>query len=135
MATILESISMSPGQATEAYIKLRDMKKQKDDEHKESLKKLVAAMDKIEAGILEFLQTSGANSIASDAGTAYKSTQLSATVEDKELFMAFVKETDQYEALDVKANKTFVKDYMEENQEVPPGVKVSQMATIGVQRK
>jgi uncharacterized FlgJ-related protein len=126
---------MSPGQATEAYIKLRDMKKQKDDEHKESLKKLVAAMDKIEAGILEFLQTSGANSIASDAGTAYKSTQLSATVEDKELFMAFVKETDQYEALDVKANKTFVKDYMEENQEVPPGVKVSQMATIGVQRK
>jgi len=135
VATILESISMSPGQATEAYIKLRDMKKQKDDEHKESLKKLVAAMDKIEAGILEFLQTSGANSIASDAGTAYKSTQLSATVEDKELFMAFVKETDQYEALDVKANKTFVKDYMEENQEVPPGVKVSQMATIGVQRK
>jgi len=135
MATILESISMSPGQATEAYIKLRDMKKQKDDEHKESLKKLVAAMDKIEAGILEFLQTSGANSIASDAGTAYKSTQLSATVEDKELFMAFVKETDQYEALDVKANKTFVRDYMDENQETPPGVKVSQMATIGVQRK
>jgi len=135
VATILESISMSPGQATEAYIKLRDMKKQKDDEHKESLKKLVAAMDKIEAGILEFLQTSGANSIASDAGTAYKSTQLSATVEDKELFMAFVKETDQYEALDVKANKTFVRDYMDENQETPPGVKVSQMATIGVQRK
>ncbi len=135
MATILEQINLSPGQATEMYIKLRDTKKQKDDEHKESLKKLVAAMDKIEAGILEFLNSSGANSIASDAGTAYKSTQISATVEDKELFMSFVKETDQFEALDIKANKTFVKDYMEENQEVPPGVKVSQMSTIGVQRK
>jgi hypothetical protein len=135
VATILESINLSPGAATEMYIKLRDTKKQKDDEHKKSLEKLVAAMDKIEAGILEFLNSSGANSIASDAGTAYKSVQLSATVEDKAAFMSFVKETDQFEALDIKANKTFVKEYMEENQEVPPGVKVSQMSTIGVQRK
>lgn len=134
MASILEQIHMTPGQATEMYIKLRDTKKQKDDAHKESLKKLVSAMDKIEAGLLEFINASGANSIASDAGTAYKSVQVSATVADKQAFMGFVKETEQWEALDIKANKTFVKEYMEENQEVPPGVKVSQMETIGVQR-
>ena len=69
MASILEQIHMTPGQATEMYIKLRDTKKQKDDAHKESLKKLVSAMDKIEAGLLEFINASGANSIASDAGT------------------------------------------------------------------
>lgn len=135
MASILESIHMSPGQATEAYIKLRDKKKEKDEAHKESLKTLVAAMDRIEAGLLEFINASGANSIASDAGTAYKAVQTSATVEDKAAFLAFVKSTDQFEALDVKANKTFVKDYMEENEEVPPGLKVSQIQTIGVQRK
>ena len=49
--------------------------------------------------------------------------------------MAFVRETDQFEALDIKCNKTFAKDYVEENQEPPPGVKVSTMATVGVQRK
>lgn len=134
MATILEAINLTPGQATEMYIKLRDTKKQKDDEHKKSLAKLVAAMDKIEAGLLEYLNASGANSIASDAGTAYKQTQVSATIEDKEKFRSFVIETEQWEALDIKANKTFVKQYMEENQEVPPGVKVSQMDTVGVQR-
>ncbi len=135
MATILESLRITPGQATEAYIKLRDKKKEKDDAHKESLKPLVQMMDQIEAGLLEFLNGSGSNSVASDAGTAYKSMQVSATVEDKQAFMSFVKETDQFEALDIKANRTWVKEYMDENSEVPPGVKVSQMQTIGVQRK
>ena len=134
MATILETIRMTPGQATEMYIKLRDTKKEKDEAHKKSLEKLVAAMNKIEAGILEFLDASGSNSIASDAGTAYKSTQVSATLEDKEAFRKFVIETEQWDAIDMKANKTFVKDYMEENSEVPPGVKVSQIYTVGVQR-
>lgn len=135
MATILEQMQVNAGQATELYIKLRDTKAEKDKAHKESLVKLVSAMDRLEAGLLEYLQISGTNSVASDAGTAYKSTQLSATVEDKTAFMSFVKQTEQFEALDIKANKTFVKEYMEDNQEAPPGIKVSQMATIGVQRK
>lgn len=135
MPSILESIGMTPGNATEMYIKLRDTKAEKDKAHKESLVKLVAAMDRIEAGLLEYLNASGANSIASDAGTAYKSEQLSATIEDKAAFMSFVRETEQFEALDIKANKTFVRAYMDENQETPPGVKTSVMQTVGVQRK
>jgi hypothetical protein len=135
MAKILEEIGMNPGQATEMFIKLRDTKKEKDDAHKESLKKIVAAMDRLEAGLLEHLNEAGVNSVASDAGTAYKSVQVSASIEDKEAFRKFVLETEQWEALDLKANKTFVKDYMDENQEVPPGVKVSQIQTVGVQRK
>lgn len=133
--TILEAMQMTPGKATELYIKLRDTKKEKDDAHKESVKKLVLAMDRLEAGLLEYLNTSGANSIASDAGTAYKSEQVSASIEDKESFRQFVIETQQWEAIDWKANKSFVKDYMEENQESPPGLKVSRMSTVGVQRK
>jgi len=135
MATILELIGMSPGEATAMYIKLRDTKAEKDKAHKESLVKLVSAMDRIEAGLLEYLNASGANSIASDAGTAYKTEQLSATIEDKEAFRSFVIETEQWDAIDMKANKTFVKQYLDENQETPPGVKTSVMQVVGVQRK
>jgi hypothetical protein len=135
MATILETLRVTPGQATDAFIKLRDKKKEKDEAHKESLKPLVQMMDQIEAGLLEFLNASGSNSIASDAGTAYKSVQVSATVADKVAFMAFVKETDQFDALDIKCNKTFASQYLEDNQEAPPGVKISQMSVVGVQRK
>ncbi len=132
---ILEQMKLSPAQATEMYVKLRDAKAEKDKAHKESLTKIVAAMDRLEAGLLEHLNVNGINSVASDAGTAYRSTQLSATIEDKEAFRKFVIDTEQWEAVDLKANKTFVAAYMEENEEVPPGVKVSQMQTIGVQRK
>ena len=135
MGKILEDIHMTPGQATDMYIKLRDTKKERDEAHKESLKKVVAAMDRLEAGLLEFLNDSGTNSVASDAGTAYRSVKTSASVEDKDAFWSFVIETGQREALDVKANATFVKTYMEENESVPPGVKVSQIQTVGVQRK
>jgi len=133
--SLLDTMKLSPAQATEMYIKLRDTKKSRDDAHKESMKKIVEAMDKLEGALLEFLNDSGANSFASDSGTAFKSTHTSATVADKDAFMSFVRETEQWDALDVKANKTFVKDYMDENQEVPPGVKFSSMASIGVQRK
>jgi len=133
--SLLEAMKMSPAQATDMYIKLRDTKKLKDEEHKKSLEKLVSAMDKLEGALLEFLDANGVNSTASDAGTVYKSTQLSATIQDKEAFMAFVRETDQWEALDIKANKTFVNDYLDENQEAPPGVKTSKINTVGVQRK
>jgi hypothetical protein len=135
MSFLLDTMKLSPAQATEMYIKLRDTKSARDDAHKESMKKIVDAMDKLEGAILEFLNDSGANSYASDSGTAFKKTQTSATVADKVAFMAFVRETEQWDALDVKANKTFVKDYMDENQEVPPGVKVSSISTVGVQRK
>jgi hypothetical protein len=133
--SLLDTMKLSPASATEMYIKLRDAKKVRDDAHKESMKKIVDAMGKLEGALLEFLNESGANSFASDSGTAFKTTHTSATVADKDAFMTFVRETAQWDALDVKANKTFVKEYMEENQEVPPGVKVSSISTVGVQRK
>jgi len=132
---LLDQMKMSPAQATDMYIKLRDTKKEKDEAHKQACSKIVAAMEKLEGALLEFLDANGVQNVASSAGTVYKSTQISATVADKDAFMAFVKETDQYEALDIKANKTFVKDYLDENQEAPPGVKVSKINTVGVQRK
>ena len=133
--SLLDTMKLSPGAATEMYIKLRDAKKTRDDAHKESMKKIVEAMDKLEGALLEFLDASGANSFASDSGTAFKTTHTSATVADKDTFMKFVRETEQWEALDIKANKTFVSEYIEENQEIPPGVKISKISTVGVQRK
>jgi type I site-specific restriction endonuclease len=133
--SLLEQMNMSPAQATEMFIRLRDTKKAKDEEHKKSVSKLVAAMDKLEGALLEFLDANGIQNVACTNGTAYKSVQLSATIEDKEAFMSFVKTTEQWEALDIKANKSFVNDYLDENQEAPPGVKTSKISTVGVQRK
>jgi hypothetical protein len=133
--SILEKIGMTAADATAMYIQLRDKKKEKDEAHKESLKKLNSAMERLEGALLEFLDTSRLQSSACAAGTVFKAMHTSATVTDKDVFMKFVKDTDQFEALDVKANKTFVAEYMEDNKEAPPGVKVISIASVGVQRK
>jgi hypothetical protein len=125
---------LTPAEKVAAYIKLRDFKKSAEEEFKKSLQRPMEAMDKLEAELLEYLNTSGANSLACDAGTVYKNTQLSATVENREAFMDYIRKHDVWEALDVKANKSFVKDFMEEHGQPLPGLKVSQLATVGIRR-
>lgn len=126
--------TLTPAQKVAAYIKFRDYKKAAEDEFKKSMSKVVQAMDKLEAELLDTLNQSGANSLSCDEGTVYRNMQLSATVENRDDFLGHVRNTGLWEALDVKANKTFIKEYMEANGTVPPGLKVTQMATVGVRR-
>jgi hypothetical protein len=126
--------TLTPAQKVAAYIKLRDFKKQAEDEFKKSLERPIAAMDKLEAELLDELTKMGVNSLSCDKGTVYKNTQLSATVIDREAFKGFCEMNDAWEAIDIKANKTFIKEYMEKTQEVPPGLKVTQLSTVGIRR-
>lgn len=130
----MAATTLTPAQKVAAYIKLRDFKKSAEDELKKSLKRTVEAMDKLEAELLDELTKSGANSLACDQGTVYKSMQLSATVENRQDFLDHISQNDLWEALDVKANKTFIKEYMEKNQAVLPGLKVTQLTTVGIRR-
>jgi spore coat protein CotF len=130
----MAATAMTAAQKVSAYIKLRDFKKSAEDEFKKSLQRTNDAMDKLEAELLDELNKMGVNSLASDAGTVYKNTQLSATVENREVFKTYCEENDMWEAMDIKANKTFVKEMMEKTQTVPPGLKVTQLQTVGIRR-
>jgi hypothetical protein len=125
---------MTPAQKVAAYIRLRDYKKAAEDEFKKSLQRTVDAMEKLEAEMLDHLNTTGANSLACDDGTVYKNIQMSATVENREAFRGYVAENDLWEAMDIRANKTFVREFMEKTGTALPGVKVTSIATVGVRR-
>lgn len=125
---------LTPAERVAAYIRLRDYKKAAEEEFKKSLKRVNDAMEKLEGELLNDLNASGANSLSCDAGTVYKNTQLSATVENREAFREYVVKNDLWEAMDIKANKTFVKEFMEREGAPLPGVKVTQIATVGVRR-
>jgi len=125
---------LTPAERVAAYIRLRDYKKAAEEEFKKSLKRVNDAMEKLEGELLNDLNASGANSLSCDAGTVYKNTQLSATVENREAFREYVVKNELWEAMDIKANKTFVKEFMEREGAPLPGVKVTQIATVGVRR-
>lgn len=125
---------LTPAQKVAAYIKLRDYKKAAEDEFKLSLQRTVDAMEKLEAEMLDHLNQTGANSLACDDGTVYKNTQMSATVENREAFKDYCVQNDLWEAMDIRANKTFVREFMEKTGTPLPGVKVTTIATVGVRR-
>ena len=126
---------LTPAEKVKAYIQLRDHKKQAQEAFELSMKRVYDAMNKLEAELLNDLNMNGANSIASDDGTVYKRIELSATVENREAFRDYVVENNVWEAMDIKANKTFVREYLDQHTGQPlPGVKVTQIATVGVRR-
>lgn len=124
---------MTPAEMIDKYVQIRDHKKKVTDEFALTLKPVNDAMEKLENMLLDALNTGQLESIKSEFGTAYKSTVTSATVKDRDAFLDFVLKQRQLEALDVRANKTFVKEYMDKVGPIP-GVEMSSMSKIGVRR-
>jgi hypothetical protein len=116
------------------YIRLRDHKKAADEEYKKSMERVNKAMEVLANELHAHLLESGADNVGCEAGTVYLRSETTCTVVDREAFLEFCRNNEEWDALDVKANKTYAKELMERGEELPPGVKVSTFQTVGVRR-
>lgn len=116
----------------ESYLKLRRMKEEMKVRHAAELQPIDAAMEKIEALLHLTMQSVGTKSLPTTKGTAYLSTLTSATVEDWDSFIAFVKEEDAWEFLEHRANKSTVEQYKAEFSQLPPGVNWNERIRVNV---
>lgn len=121
-------------QIVAAYVKVRDEKAALKAAQAAALKPYDEALEKLEAQMLELLDSSGAESIKTASGTAYKSTRTSVTVADKSAFMDYVTNNGAFDLLDVRANKTAVEGFLDEHQDLPPGVNVRREIAVGFRR-
>lgn len=117
------------------YVKLRDLIKQKDDEHKEQMAPYRDLLDKLNSTLLDYLNKAGADSAATKVGTVYRTVKESASLEDADSFMRHVIGTESWELLERKANLAAVREFVTENGALPPGVKMSSIQVVGVRRK
>lgn len=97
---------------------------------------LEADETKVRVLLLELLQRSGANSIATDYGTVYKSEKIKPSVPDWSAFYDWVMEDKaRFEAIEKRVKSTFVKEYMDEHDGgLPPGVSVHREYEVNVRR-
>jgi hypothetical protein len=116
------------------YIAARDMKAKLDAAHKTKLEPLIAAMDKTEAAILDFFNAHGMDSAKCEAGTAYRAVKSSATVNDMDAFLAFVRANDAWQFLEKRVAKTQVDEYVQEHKDLPPGITYNRIASLNVRR-
>lgn len=118
----------------ERYIQLRDEVNRIEAENKATLAPYKEAMSKIESYLLDHLNKGQADSVATPAGTFFKTERTSATVADWDLTLPFVREHKLWSMLDKRINKTAVKEYIEAHGEPPPGVNWSRALVCQIRR-
>jgi hypothetical protein len=117
------------------YVRLRDLIKTKEDEHKAVLKPYKEMLEKLNSVLLDHLNTINGESVRTDTGTVYRTEKKAASLADPDAFMRYVIGSEAWDLLDRKANVTAVADFIEENNAPPPGVNFSTTFVVGVRRK
>jgi len=125
---------MKLDEAVAKFIELRDERDALKKRHSAELKVITDKMERIQGAIMRLFQKTGQDSAKTAAGTPYLQTRVSASVADRDAFLKFVRENDAYEFLENRVSKTAVQQFMEEREEVPPGVKVTTMQVLNVTR-
>lgn len=125
---------MKVNELVDRYIQLRDKKAAIKKEYDEKVAKVESVMDKVEAVLLKHFDETGADSIKTDAGTAYKSNRTSATVADWDKFLAHVQNTESWQLLEHRAAKKAVEEYKAANDDLPPGINWSSEVVVNIRR-
>lgn len=123
-----------PAQLIEAYIQLRDKKREVEARHKAELKPYNDMLEKLEAHLMEELDRLGISSMKSQAGTVFKVVRTSATVGDWGQALDYIRTHGLWEILEARVSKTGVLAVIEERREPVPGVVVTRSAGLNVRR-
>jgi urease accessory protein UreF len=131
--TVIETPKVS--QVVEKYIALRNKKAEMKAAYDASVKEIDDALERVENFLLKQMQETGVDTFGSSAGVAYKSTKTSATVADWDATLKFIRDNQEWSALERRINKEFVKAYKEANNDLPPGVNWREEVSVNVRKK
>lgn len=116
------------------YIKLRTLKESMTAEFEQRVGKVTSLMEAISGELQAALDAVNATSIKTKYGTAIVSTRYSASLSDAHGFMNFVIAGQHWDLIDKRANATACRAFVTENKELPPGVTLSAIRSVGVRR-
>lgn len=118
----------------ERYIALRDLKARKKAAYEAEARLLDEAMSRIETFLLAQLNGQGAESVRTGQGTFFKSRRTNCTVADWDATLPWIITNEAWSMLEKRVSKSFVEQYREEHNDLPPGLNYSEEVTINVRR-
>lgn len=125
---------MRISELVEKYIALRDRRAERKAKYEQEDSADLTLQEKIEAVLLKHFNEAGVESVKTEFGTAYKSSRTAATVADRDVFFAYVREHNAYELLEARCNKTAVAQHKAANDDLPPGINWREEVTVNVRR-
>lgn len=126
---------MKLSEAVTLYIQLRDKKAQMKSDFDASVAPLNEKMEKLEAKLLDVFNKTGMDSVKTEHGTAYTAVRTTASVADREAFMDFVKANEEWSLIEVRAAKTAIEQFRDNNDnELPPGINIRSERVVNIRR-
>jgi phage host-nuclease inhibitor protein Gam len=126
---------MKLSEAVGLYIQLRDKKAEMKSAFDASVAPINEKMDKLEAKLLDVFNKTGTDSVKTEHGTAYTAVRTTASVADREAFMEFVKANEEWSLIEVRAAKTAIEQFRDNNDnELPPGINIRSERVVNIRR-
>lgn len=116
------------------YVALRDKVADIKKRHAAELQPYAEAMATIDAYLLDHLNSTGAQSIKTSAGTFFRDTRESFRVADPATFRQFCVDTGNLDLLETRLSKSSLEMLLGSGQPMPPGVAVHREVTVKVHR-
>lgn len=117
-----------------AYISIRTEKQQKEAEHKAAMQQYDDKLKKLEAALHIKMHQEDVKALPTEAGTAYITTVEQATVTDMNALLEFVKANEAWHLLEKRVSKVGVRELVDADQPVPPGVNWRTSTSINVRK-
>lgn len=117
-----------------AYLKIRGEKQQKDAAHKEVMREYDERLKKLEAALHIKMHAENVKALPTDAGTAYTSTVEQATVTDMAALLNYIRDNEAWHLLEKRVSKIGVREILDANEPLPPGVNWYTTTSINVRK-
>lgn len=127
-------MSVNVDQVIAAYMKLRANKDAIEGEVKTKVADIKAKMEKLEAWIKTQADAQGVTSFKTKHGTAFLTTTDYANVADWDAVLEFIQSKGAFEMLEKRVSKTAVRNYVENDKFVPPGVNYGTKLEVNVRK-
>lgn len=127
-------MSVNVDQVIAAYMTLRSQKDSIEAATKEKVSGIKAKMEKLEAWIKTQADAQGVTSFKTKHGTAFLTTTDYANVADWDAVLEFIQTKGAFEMLEKRVSKTAVRNYVENDKFVPPGVNYGTKLEVNVRK-
>lgn len=127
-------MSVNVDQVIAAYMTLRSKKDAIEAETKQKVSELKVKMDKLEAWIKTQADEQGVTSFKTKHGTAFLTTTDYANVADWDAVLEFIQTNGAFEMLEKRVSKTAVRNYVENEKFVPPGVNYGTKLEVNIRK-
>jgi hypothetical protein len=108
-----------------AYLALRKRKEELKKEQADAMAPINDQMNKCLLWVQQQMQVQGLTNFKGPSGIAFLQTDTTVSVKDWDATLEWIKSTDNWSVLEKRVSKSVVQDFIEANNETPPGLHVS----------